>query len=97
MLNSTIGHYEIVSHIGQGGMGVVYQATDTALERQVAIKSIPPGLARDETVRSRFIREAKLLAALNHPGIATIHDIIDDGQSNSYLVMEYMETACRAT
>lgn len=89
MIDQTIAHYHIKSKIGQGGMGIVYLATDTKLEREVAIKSLPPELAQDDAMRTRFIREAKLLAAMNHPGIATIHDVVDE-QSNSYLIMEYI-------
>ena len=90
MINETIAHYRITSKIGQGGMGIVYLATDTKLERQVAVKSVPPQLAQDEAVRSRFLREARLLATMTHPGIATIHDIVEDDAGNSYLVMEYI-------
>jgi eukaryotic-like serine/threonine-protein kinase len=84
-----IGHFSIKEEIGRGGMGVVYLAQDTKLDRPVAIKSIPPILANNDKVKSRFKREAKLLASLDHPDIATIHDIIED-KGISYLVLEYI-------
>jgi serine/threonine protein kinase len=68
-----IGPYEIVSAIGTGGMGEVYRATDTALGRQVAIKVLPKSVATDPDRLARFEREAKTLAALNHPNIAQIY------------------------
>jgi len=81
--------FEIIEMIGRGGMGVVYLARDTKLDRSVAIKSIPPELLSDSTARMRFKREAKLLASLNHPNIAVIHDIIEQDDSG-YLVLEYI-------
>jgi serine/threonine-protein kinase len=71
-----IGSFEIGEMIGRGGMGVVYLAHDTKLDRSVAIKSMPAELAGNSTARMRFEREARLLASLNHPNIAVIHDII---------------------
>jgi eukaryotic-like serine/threonine-protein kinase len=88
-VGTQIGHFCIKEEIGRGGMGVVYLAQDTKLDRQVAIKSIPPLLSNDEKVQSRFNREAKLLASLDHPDIATIHDIVED-KGISYLVLEYI-------
>src|SRR6202049_3267447 len=82
-----LGPYEILSAIGAGGMGEVYQAHDTKLGRDVAIKVLPDAFAHDPARLSRFQREAKMLAALNHPNIATIHGLEQSG-GTSYLVME---------
>jgi serine/threonine protein kinase len=82
-----LGTYEVVAPIGAGGMGEVYQAHDTKLGRDVAIKVLPEAFAHDPDRLSRFQREAKMLAALNHPNIATIHGLEQSG-GTSYLVME---------
>src|SRR6202045_395220 len=82
-----LGSYEVVAPIGAGGMGEVYQAHDTKLGREVAIKVLPEAFAHDPEKLSRFQREAKLLASLNHPNIATIHGL-EDSNGTSYLVME---------
>ena len=82
-----LGTYEVVTAIGAGGMGEVYQAHDTKLGRDVAIKVLPEAFAHDPEKLSRFQREAKLLASLNHPNIATIHGL-EDSNGTSYLVME---------
>ena len=82
-----LGPYEILSAIGAGGMGEVYQAHDTNLERDVAIKVLPEAFAHDPERLSRFQREAKMLAALNHPNIATIYGL-EQSNGTSYLVME---------
>ena len=85
-----LGPYEILSAIGAGGMGEVYRARDTRLERTVAIKVLPPHLADRAELRERFEREARTIASLNHPHICTLHDIgHQDG--TDYLVMEYLE------
>ena len=85
-----IGSFEIGEMIGRGGMGVVYLARDTKLDRSVAIKSMPAELQADSTAQMRFKREAKLLASLNHPNIAVIHDIIEQDAGSGYLVLEYI-------
>lgn len=90
LIGRKIGSFEIVSIIGRGGMGVVYLARDTKLKRSVAIKSLPNTLASDSTARIRFRREAELLASLNHPNIAVIHDIIELEESDNYLVLEFV-------
>src|SRR4051812_3225334 len=72
-----LGMYEVLGPLGAGGMGEVYRATDGALNRQVAIKVLPPAFARDEDRLARFTREAQTLAALNHPNIAHIHGLIE--------------------
>src|ERR1700693_4367517 len=82
-----LGPYEILSSIGAGGMGEVYQAHDTKLGRDVAIKVLPEAFAHNADRLSRFQREAKMLASLNHPNIATIHGLELSGDT-SYLVME---------
>src|ERR1700687_4674786 len=82
-----LGSYKIVCLLGAGGMGEVYQAHDTKLGRDVAIKVLPEAFAHDADRLSRFQREAKMLAALNHPNIATIHGLEQSG-GTSYLVME---------
>ncbi len=82
-------HYEIVREIGRGGMGVVYEARDTRLDRRVALKILPPDRVSDPA-QTRFIHEAKAASALNHPNIVTVHDInSDDGVD--LMVMEYIE------
>src|SRR6202795_5244051 len=82
-----LGTYEVASLIGAGGMGEVYEAHDSRLGRDVAIKVLPEQFARDPERLARFQREAKLLAALNHPNIATIHGLEQSGDTH-YLVME---------
>ena len=77
-----VGPYEILSAIGAGGMGEVYRARDTKLAREVAIKVLPEAFARDVDRMARFQREAKVLASLNHPNIATIHGLEDSGATH---------------
>jgi serine/threonine protein kinase len=85
-----LGPYEIISAIGAGGMGEVYRARDTRLDRTVAIKIVSEGLAKNPQARERFEREARAVSSLNHPHICTLHDIgHQDGID--YLVMEYLE------
>jgi serine/threonine protein kinase/tetratricopeptide (TPR) repeat protein len=90
LVGQTIGSFEITEMIGCGGMGIVYLARDTKLNRSVAVKSIPASLTGDSTARMRFRREAELLALLNHPNIAVIHEIIEQGEDSGYLVLEYV-------
>ncbi len=79
---STLGPYTIRAELGHGGMGIVYTAHDPRLDRQVAIKLLPPDLTRDDTAKQRFLQEAKAASALDHPNICTIYEIneTDDGQ-----------------
>jgi serine/threonine protein kinase/tetratricopeptide (TPR) repeat protein len=85
-----ISHYKIVEKIGSGGMGEVYLAEDTKLNRQVALKFIPVHLASDKTLKTRFISEARAAAKLNHPNIITIHEVSEyDGRP--FFAMEYVE------
>jgi serine/threonine protein kinase len=85
-----LGPYEILSAIGAGGMGEVYRARDSKLGRDVAIKVLPETFARDADRMARFQREAKVLASLNHPNIATIYGLEDSGSTRA-LVMELVE------
>src|SRR5437773_9814697 len=85
-----IGAYEIQSLIGSGGMGEVYRARDPRLDREVAIKVLSERFVREEDALLRFEREAKTLAALSHPHILTVHDIVVDSGS-LFLVMELLE------
>jgi len=85
-----LGPYEIVAPIGAGGMGEVYRARDTRLDRDVAIKELPQSVAAREDVRARFEREARAISALNHPNICTLHDVGREGDIE-YLVMELLE------
>src|SRR5262245_63074135 len=85
-----LGPYEIQSPLGAGGMGEVYKARDTRLERTVAIKVLPQRLSSSPEVRQRFEREAKTISQLSHPHICALHDVGREG-SVDYLVMEYLE------
>src|SRR5512138_1998858 len=85
-----LGPYEIQSPIGAGGMGEVYRARDTRLDRTVAIKVLPSHVSSDPALRERFEREARTVASLNHPHICTLHDVgHQDGID--FLVMEYLD------
>ena len=86
-----LGPYEIVSQLGQGGMGVVYEARDPRLDRHVAIKLLPPELTRDKTAKQRFLQEAKAASALDHPNICNIHEINETDDGQLYLVMARYE------
>ncbi|MDP6581071.1 MAG: protein kinase [Vicinamibacterales bacterium] len=88
---STLGPYTIRAELGHGGMGVVYTAHDPRLDRQVAIKVLPPDLTRDDTAKQRFLQEAKAASALDHPNICTIHEINETDDGQLYLVMAYYE------
>ena len=85
-----IGHYKILHKIGSGGMGDVYLAEDTTLDRQVALKVLPPELADDAERRARFTREAKAVAALNHPNIVTVHSVEEAGGIH-FITMELVK------
>src|SRR5215475_5517932 len=85
-----LGPYEIVAPLGAGGMGEVYKAKDTRLDRTVAVKVLPSHVSDDPALRERFEREARTIGALNHPHICTLHDVgHQDG--TDFLVMEYLE------
>ena len=85
-----LGPYEIQAPLGAGGMGEVYKATDTRLNRSVAIKVLPPHFSDNPEMKQRFDREAQTIAALNHPHICTLHDVGRQGDTD-FLVMEYLE------
>src|SRR5271165_4968715 len=88
--NEKLGPYEIIAPVGEGGMGEVYRARDTRLNRSVAIKVLPQSIAADAERMQRFEQEARSIAALNHPNILAIYDVgVQDG--TSYLVMELLE------
>src|ERR1700675_3798440 len=88
--NAKLGPYEILTLLGVGGMGEVYRAKDSRLDRDVAIKVLPESMCREKERVMRFEREAKLLATLNHPHIAAIHGF-EECNGKKFLVLEYVE------
>src|ERR1044071_6067391 len=87
MIGTKLAHFTVTSHLGTGGMGEVYQATDSKLGRNVAIKLLPEAFTHDADRAARFEREARVLASLNHPNIAAIHGLEESGE-RKFLVME---------
>ena len=87
MIGQTLSHFKITAKLGEGGMGEVYRAEDTKLGREVAIKVLPEAVAADPERLARFEREAKVLASLNHPNIAGIHQVEEDDGIH-FLAME---------
>ena len=95
MINQTISHYRIISQLGSGGMGVVYEAEDLTLGRKVALKFLPAQMSRDQNALDRFLFEARTASALNHPNICTIYAVenstAENGESQSFIAMELLE------
>lgn len=91
MVGQTISHYSIEAELGQGGMGVVYTARDTKLERTVALKFLPPMFSRDEAAKARFIHEARAVSALDHPNVAVVHEIGETDKGEMFIAMAYYE------
>src|SRR5579864_7215062 len=89
-IGTRLGPYEVVSSIGAGGMGEVYRARDSRLERDVAIKVLPSTFSSDSKFRERFEREARSISSLNHPNICTLYDVGKQDDVD-YLVLEYLE------
>src|SRR5438552_18832332 len=89
-INTNISHYRILSKIGAGGMGEVYLAQDTKLDRKVAIKFLPERLVADEQARKRLVREARAAAKLDHPNICSIYEVSED-DGRSFIVMQHVE------
>ena len=90
MIGRTLKNYLVEEMLGKGGMGVVYRARDTRLDRRVALKVLPPELTRDEDRRRRFIQEARAASAVNHPAIAQIYEIEEEGDT-TFIVMEFVD------
>jgi len=90
VIDETISHYKVTAKVGEGGMGVVYKAQDTKLDRPVALKFLAPHLLRDEEGRKRFEREAKAAAKLDYPNICTVYEI-DEFNGRTFIAMAFLE------
>ncbi len=91
MIGKTVSHYKILEKLGESGMGVVYKAKDTTLDRFVAIKFLPPHLSKDEEATKRFVHEAKAASALDHSNIGTIYEVEKTSDGQTFIVMAYYE------
>ena len=91
MEGQTLLHYRVLQRLGGGGMGVVYKALDTLLNRPVAVKFLPPEMTRDDEARQRFVLEAQAASALDHPNICTIHEIASTSDGQMFIVMAFYD------
>src|SRR5881398_2741718 len=91
MIGKTVGHYRITSKLGAGGMGEVFLADDTRLERKAAIKFLPAEAAADPDRRQRFLTEAKAASALNHPHVCVVYDVGETDNGIPFIAMEFVE------
>ncbi len=91
MIGTMVGHYKVEEKLGEGGMGIVYKATDTKLDRLVALKFLPPNPGSDDHERQRFVNEAKAASALDHPNICTIHGVEESQDGRLYIAMAYYD------
>src|SRR5947207_11736045 len=91
MIGTSISHYKILEKLGEGGMGVVYKAEDTKLDRIVALKFLPHHLTADDAEKARFLQEAKAASSLNHPNVCTIYGIHDEGGEDKFMEMEFVD------
>jgi serine/threonine protein kinase len=91
LIGKTVSHYKIISKLGEGGMGVVYKAEDTRLDRSVALKFLPSWLATQETAKKRFIHEAKAASSLEHPNICAVYDIAETEDGQMFIAMPHYE------